>query len=128
VRNPFISVLDRVRDAEVAALPDVARNEFDIADEPRAWCAPVGIVLRLLPNPAGERAGKLVGEALSSPLDDEPEARLPARAHALGCARQFVRALQDAATCRRRDDLIAARRTMKRLQPGLFRAYLGHEP
>jgi tetratricopeptide (TPR) repeat protein len=128
VRNPFASALDRVRDAEVAALADVAKNEFDIADEPRAWCAPVGMVLRVLPNPAGERQRTLLTDALCSPLDDEPEARLPARAHALELARQFVRALHDAAICRCRDDLIAARRTMKRLQPGLFRAYLEHRP
>lgn len=128
VRNPYAGALDRVRDADIAALPDVALSELDIADEPRAWCAPVGMVMGVLPSVPGER----LRQALDSPPepgeDHQPGARAPERALALERARQFVRALQDATTCHGRDDLMAARRTMKRLQPALFRVYLGQEP
>lgn len=52
LEDPFDAALRDVRDAEVRALPGVARIELEIDDEPEAWAAPAGILTGVLPWPA----------------------------------------------------------------------------
>lgn len=115
LRDPFDMAVDRARDSDVACLPDVARYDFDITDEPVAWCAPAGMVTGVLPRVAPEALQRFC--ACDGAAD---------RTAALERARGFVRALHEAGDrSRGRDAIIAARRRMKQLQPGLFREYLG---
>lgn len=121
LRDPFDPALAAARDDAVRALPDVARDELDIEDEPTAWSAPVGIVTGVLPRPAAPGA--------CSPAEAAPPCapRSPLQQQALDRARRFVEALTAAsAHAQRRDGegVIEARRTMKRLAPTLFAEYL----
>jgi hypothetical protein len=97
--DPHDVLWDDLRDDEVRALPDRARYEFELDDDPVAWSAPVGVVCGILP--AASRTGPL-----------EPPA-----AAAVGRARAFVEAAA-------RSDHIDRRREMRRLAPTLLAEYL----
>ncbi len=117
VLDPFDAALAAVRDEEVRALPDVARDELEIEDEPRAWSAPVGVVTGVLPSPAS------LPRAALAPA--QPGGRTAGEQQALAAARAFVQALADAASPEGRGaGAIEVRRTMKRLSPPLFAAYM----
>jgi hypothetical protein len=120
--NPFDSAFAFVRDLEVRALPDVARDEFEIEEAPEAWSAPVGILTGLLPSPAVLDAS-LYGPQAADRADRE---HCFARREALVRVRRFVGALAVAlsASRAREGSFIEARRAMKQLCPTLFTAYL----
>jgi hypothetical protein len=114
--DPYHAYFERIRDHEVRALPDVARYELEIEDEPRAWSAAAGMVTGVLP---------IVRDAREVP---GPGAGAPA-SEALVRSRAFAVALTNASTARARGDrqgVIAARRAMRQLAPALFAAYLEH--
>lgn len=121
LRDPFDRARCWVRDSEIRSLPDMARHEFDIAEEPIAWCAPVGMVTGVLPS---------LPMNVAMPMDHrgtQPGDRgvTVARRVALMHARSFVAALQQAGVPGLdRRAVVEARRIMKQLQPILFRAYL----
>ena len=79
-----------------------------------AWCAPAGILLGVLPRPAPQE---------TPPVAPPPDALSPGRRDALGRARGFVDALV-AVGAARGEAVIERRRTMKRLSPALFAAYM----
>ena len=117
VLDPFDGRLAAVRDDDVRALPDVARDELEIEEEPAAWSAPAGVVTGVLPSPA-----ILPREALAPGL---PGGRTAAEREALERARAFVRALAEAASPEGRGaGAIAVRRAMKAISPALFAAYM----
>ena len=116
--DPYHAYFERIRDQEVRALPDVARFELEIEDEPRAWSAAAGMVTGVLP---------ILPDAHEMPAP-RPGASVPA-SEALVRSRAFAVALTDASTARARGDrqgVIAARRAMRQLAPTLFAAYLEH--
>lgn len=120
--NPFDSAFASVRDLEVRALPDVARDEFEIEEVPEAWSAPVGILTDLLPSPA------VLDPSVYSARE---EARADgehclSRREALARVRRFVAALAVALGASRATEgaVLEARRAMKQLCPTLFAAYL----
>jgi hypothetical protein len=51
--NPYHVYYERIRDQEVRALPEVARYELEIEDDPRAWSAAAGMVTGVLPIQPG---------------------------------------------------------------------------
>jgi hypothetical protein len=109
--DPYDVDWDELGDDDVKALPDIARTELELEDG-RAWAAPVGVVMSVLPvgdppPPPGSRDGV---------LDQQPP---PALEHARGFLRALVRATQD-----RGANAIDARRQMRTLAPRLFAAYL----
>lgn len=120
--DPFDLVLRTARCENVRFLPEVAREEFEIDDEPAAWCAPVGVVTGVLPCPP----------TLAEHLLPQTRASLPEAAseHQKACllrARRFVQAMQrDASLISAADDaaVIEARRTMRELAPTLFAAHM----
>ena len=116
--DPFDAALPTAQDAEIRTLPAVARYEIELEDEPTAWCAPVGIVTGVLPSPAGH----------SSVLLDPPGGPTwtPAQRAASARARAFVGALVNMASLSPGDTgaIIEVRRTMKRLSPALFAAFM----
>jgi hypothetical protein len=98
--DPWGSALAGIPDDEVRGLPDVARTEMGLVEDPVAWAAAVGVVIGALPP--------------------HPPARLPPTANpCLARARRFVAALPAA-----RAGDVDARREMKQLAPQLFDAYL----
>ncbi|WP_434048046.1 MULTISPECIES: hypothetical protein [Sorangium] len=126
--DPFDAALASARDEAVRGLPDVARYELEIEQEPAAWSAPVGIVMGVLPSPVGialdevgsgeavAPGGAVVAQPLSTGQDE-----------ALSRARRFVAALATASSREARrsgEAVIEARRAMKRLAPALFAAYM----
>jgi hypothetical protein len=114
--DPFDPALDGVVDEDVAALPTVAELEVEVEGDPRAWCAPVGIVAGVLPRPR-ERAGDL-------PL---PTQVSPDRLAALVRARQFVDALVRAGSPEvqtTREALLEIRRCMKQASGPVFAWYM----
>ncbi|WP_437728685.1 hypothetical protein [Sorangium sp. So ce861] len=127
--DPFDASLASARDEAVRGLPDVARYELEIEDEPAAWSAPVGIVTGVLPPPLGiasvpDEVGA-GGAAASGGAPERP--RSPAQDEALSKARRFVAALAAASSREARlsgEAVIEARRAMKRLAPALFAAYM----
>jgi hypothetical protein len=114
--DPFDPAFDGVADEDVRGLPFLAELEAEVDGDPRAWCAPVGIVAGILPRPR----------------DPTSELPMPADASAaqsalLARAREFVDALVRAASPdveRSREALIEARRCMKRASSPLFAWYL----
>jgi len=117
--DPFDLALDGVTDEDVAALPTVAELEVEVDGDPRAWCAPVGIVAGVLPRPR-ERIGDL-------PL---PTTISPDRAAALVRARQFVDALVRAGAPEvgsSREALLEIRRCMKGASGPMFAWYIAHQ-
>jgi hypothetical protein len=116
--DPYHAYFERIRDQEVRTLPDVARFELEIEDEPRAWSAAAGMVTGVLP---------ILPDARAMPAP-RPEDGAPA-SEALVRSRAFAVALTNASTARARGDrqgVIAARRAMRQLAPTLFAAYLEH--
>jgi hypothetical protein len=111
--DPFDPALSGICDDEVRTLPDRVRYGLDIGDEPAAWSAPAGIVEGALPRPAQGEARALgrIREDLS--LE---------RREALARSHAFVEALATAGAPH--SDAIETRRTMKRLCPQLFEAYM----
>jgi hypothetical protein len=120
--DPFDPALATARDVAVRELPDVARHDLEIEDDPTAWAAPVGLVLGVLPRAPAPGAPPL------TPADLPDPPRSPEQLAALARARTFFEAFALASSRDLRHDndaVIAARRTMKRLAPTLFEAYLG---
>lgn len=120
--DPFDAAFASVRDPEVRALPDIARDEFEIEEAPEAWSAPVGIVTGILPPPA-------VLDASAYSAQEEEQAggeHCLKRRQALMSAKRFVGALAVAlgVSRAREGSLLEARRAMKQLCPTLFAAYL----
>jgi hypothetical protein len=114
--DPFDPALRTARDEAVRALPGAARYEIEIEDEPDAWSAPVGIVVGVLARPAPDEVQAM------SPL---AEGLSPPRREALTRARGFVEVLATlGATRPGTEATIELRRTMKRLSPRLFAAYM----
>jgi tetratricopeptide (TPR) repeat protein len=114
--DPYHAYFERIRDQEIRALPDVARFELEIEDEPRAWSAAAGMVTGVLP------LGPDACDMRATDLD----AGSP-RSEALAHARAFAAALMEASTARARGDqsgVVAARRAMRQLAPTLLAAYL----
>jgi hypothetical protein len=114
--NPYHPYFERIRDQEVRALPEVARYELEMEDDPRAWSAAAGMVTGILPIHPGAH------EVCAS----KPDPGVPA-SDALARARAFAAALGEAFTARASGDqhaVIAARRAMRQLAPTLFAAYL----
>ncbi|XXX81952.1 hypothetical protein WMF30_24645 [Sorangium sp. So ce134] len=127
LRDPFDAALASARDEAVRGLPDVARYELEIEDEPAAWAAPVGIVTGVLPPPVGIALDEVVsgGAAASGEAAERPWS--PGQEEALSMARRFVAALAAASSREARrsgEAVIEARRAMKRLAPALFAAYM----
>ncbi|AUX42967.1 uncharacterized protein SOCE26_044070 [Sorangium cellulosum] len=123
LRDPYDAALAAARDEGVRGLPDVARYELEIEEEPRAWSAPVGIVTGVLPPPLGLALDEVVSGA---PLPGGPP-RSPGQEEALARARRFVAALAAASSREARrsgEAVIEARRAMKQLAPALFAAYM----
>ncbi|MGK3983231.1 hypothetical protein WME99_09340 [Sorangium sp. So ce136] len=128
LRDPFDAALASARDEAVRALPDVARYELEIEEEPAAWSAPAGIVMGVLPLSMGfaldevssggaTAPGGAVAERSGSSEQQEARAR----------ARRFVAALATASSREARrsgEAVIEARRAMKQLAPTLFAAYM----
>jgi hypothetical protein len=116
VRDPFDASFDQVADESVRGLPDLAELEAEVDGDPRAWCAPVGIVAGILPRPS----------ASTSELPLPPHASA-AQAAILGRARQFVDALRRAGlpdVHTSRDAVIEDRRRMKQASTPLFAWYM----
>ncbi|XXY49523.1 hypothetical protein WME91_00010 [Sorangium sp. So ce269] len=128
LRDPFDAVLASARDEAVRGLPDVARYEIEIEEEPAAWSAPVGIVTGVLPPPVGialDEVGSGEAVAPGGAVVEQPWS--PGQAEALAQARRFVAALAAASSREARrsgEAVIEARRVMKRLAPALFAAYM----
>jgi len=117
LHDPFDAAFDAIADADVRALPDVAELEAEVDSDPRAWCAPVGMIAGILPRP-----NELTGE-LPMPADAGAE-----KLAALARAREFVDALVRAGAPdvhKNRDALLDARRCMKRASAPLFAWYMG---
>ncbi|WP_437664235.1 hypothetical protein [Sorangium sp. So ce1182] len=128
LRDPFDAALASARDEAVRGLPDVARYELEIEDEPAAWSAPAGIVTGVLPLPLG-----IALDEVSSGGADVPGGAVAERSgsseqqEALARARRFVAALATASSREARrsgEAVIEARRAMKQLAPTLFAAYM----
>jgi hypothetical protein len=122
LEDPFDAALASVRDVDIRTLPELASEEYEMQDQPAAWCAPVGILSGALPSPAALGDGALSLLTVERALPPVKERR-----EALSRARAFVQALAAASSpaARRDHDLvIEARRAMKRLAPQLFAAYL----
>jgi len=114
--DPFDPALDQAADEDVRGLPYLAEFEVEVDGEPRAWCAPVGIVAGILPRPR-ELAADL-------PL---PSGVAGDRSVLLARARQFVDALVRAGSPdvqRSRESLLEVRRCMKRASAPLFAWYM----
>ena len=112
--DPFDDSFDRVADEDVRALLPIAELEVEVGENPRAWCAPVGIVAGVLPRP-GEPVGEL---PMSGTACSNGE---------LARARQFVDALVRIGSREvqaNRDAVIEARRSMKRASAPLFAWYM----
>jgi hypothetical protein len=115
--DPFDGAFDRVADEDVRGLPSLAELEAEVEGDPRAWCAPVGIIAGVLARPR-------------EPLGDRP---LPAGASADGAlarARDFVDALVSVGSPHvpaDRDAVIEARRRMKRASAPLFAWYMARQ-
>ncbi|WP_437760200.1 hypothetical protein [Sorangium sp. So ce1389] len=128
LRDPFDAALASARDEAVRALPDVARYELEIEDEPAAWSAPAGIVTGVLPLPVGIALDDVSSEAAAAPGGAAVERSGSAeQEEALRRARRFVAALATASSREARrsgEAVIEARRAMKRLAPALFAAYM----
>jgi hypothetical protein len=115
--DPFDRALGAVRDDDVRVLPDVARDEIGIEDVPAAWSAPVGVITRVLPWPAGLSQELILAAAPARRTDEEQRAMEQARA--------FVEALvASASPAGRGPEAIEVRRRMKRISPPLFAAYM----
>lgn len=117
--DPFDPALDGVADEEVAALPTVAELEVEVGGDPRAWCAPVGIVAGVLPRP-----GELTG-GLPTPNNASPD-----KLAVLVRARQFVDALVRAGSPEvqtSREALLETRRCMKRASGPVFAWYMARQ-
>ena len=98
-------------------LPDVARDEIGIEDVPAAWSAPVGVVIGVLPWPAGLSRELTLAAAPARWTVEEQQAMDQARA--------FVEALVESASpAGRGAGTIEVRRRMKRISPRLFAAYM----
>ncbi|WP_437840778.1 hypothetical protein [Sorangium sp. So ce1153] len=128
LRDPFDAALASARDEAVRALPDVARYELEIEDEPAAWSAPAGIVTGLLPLPVGIALDEVSSGGADVPGGAAVErSRSAEQEEALGRARNFVAALATASSREARrsgEAVIEARRAMKQLAPALFAAYM----
>jgi hypothetical protein len=120
LQNPFDAAFARVRDEEVRTLPQVARYELEIEEDPRAWSAPVGVVTGVFFRPALFPQIPGPGEPADSPAH-------PAEREALRHAREFLAALDRAAGADRAG-VLESRRAMKALSPKLFAAYLERRP
>ncbi|WP_437682896.1 hypothetical protein [Sorangium sp. So ce131] len=127
LRDPYDAALAAARDEGVRGLPDVARYELEIEEEPRAWSAPVGIVTGVLPPPLGIALDEVASGAQPAPGESGGPPRSPGQEEAVARARRFVAALAAASSREARrsgEAVIEARRTMKRLAPALFAAYM----
>ncbi|WP_437931948.1 hypothetical protein WMF37_22745 [Sorangium sp. So ce291] len=127
LRDPFDAALASARDEAVRGLPDVARYELEIEDEPAAWSAPVGIVTGVLPLPLGIALDEVSSGGAGAPGRAVAGRPGSSEEEALGRARRFVAALATASSREARrsgEAVIEARRAMKRLAPALFAAYM----
>jgi|HubBroStandDraft_1064217.scaffolds.fasta_scaffold02579_8 tetratricopeptide (TPR) repeat protein len=117
--DPFDAAFDCVADEEVARLPYLAEFEVEVDGDPRAWCAPVGIVAGVLPRPR-EVAGEL---PMPSNVSQD-------RLSMLGRARQFVDGLVRAGwpdVRMSREALLETRRCLKRASAPLFMWYMARQ-
>ncbi len=117
--DPFDVRFEAVIDDDVRCLPDLAKNEFGILEEPAAWAAPVGVLTDTLP-------ARLPGMASGEERAANGAGWSAAQFDGLGRARAFLDALDRAGSgsAADRSHVIEARRTMKRLAPALFEAYM----
>jgi hypothetical protein len=119
ILDPFDAAFDQIADAEVRELPYLAEYEVEVDGDPRAWCAPVGIVAGILPRPFE------ACRALPAPAGTSPE-----RAALLSRARDFVDALVRAGSAemqKSRESVLENRRSMKKACAPLFIWYMGRQ-
>ncbi len=109
--DPFDAALGDACDEAVRGLPAVVRYQIEIDDEAEAWCAPAGVLKGVFPRPSPEDVPPLLPTA---------EALPPRRREALDRARAFVAALAASGSA----PVVEVRRTLKRLSPQLFAAYM----
>lgn len=112
--DPTMVDLGRLADPEVAAIPSVAENEYEVPGSSLDWVAAVGTVEGVFPVPAATLPG-IGGGADAHPSDDSP-------------GRSFYRYLLEERSARSHEERIAARRKMKQLCPSLLAVYLGTSP
>ena len=111
---PFDDAFDRVADEDVRGLLPLAELEVEVDGNPRAWCAPVGIVAGVLSRP-GEPVGELSMPGTASSNGE------------IARARNFVDALVRIGSPevqRDREAVVEARRCMKRASAALFAWYM----
>lgn len=119
VLNPFDSLFEQIADAEVRELPYLAEYEVEVDGDPRAWCAPVGIVAGILPRPFETCRELPVPAGMSAES-----------AVLLGKARDFVDGLVRVASAdvqRSRDSVLESRRIMKSASASLFAWYMARQ-
>jgi hypothetical protein len=132
--DPFDPALALVKNPAVRALPDAARDEFEIEEAPEAWSAPVGVLTGVLPPPTvlGPDVYSESGadEEHPSSIGEREGAEDFSNWEAVRRARQFIRALVAASSAAKPhgDAILDARRAMKRLCPTLFAAYMRRVP
>ena len=104
--DPAAVLVERIADAAVLHLRDLARHEYELGEPMAAWMPAVGIVERIfsLPQPL-----------LPSLQPELPETPAP---------RTFVELIARERGCRSLDERVVVRRRMKTLAPLLFGAYL----
>ncbi|MCC6216669.1 MAG: tetratricopeptide repeat protein [Polyangiaceae bacterium] len=106
VDGPGDIALERVADATVSGLVELARDPYELPEPAVEWVPAVGVVERVFPLPQPPLPGVLAEPALRPPLEWL----------ALIARERSARAL---------DDRVEIRRRMKQLAPLLFEAYLG---
>ena len=117
-RDPFdVQAVSAILDREIAELPDIARYEMELDPHPEAWSAPLGMITGVFQIPRQAPSFAPTGGAA---------ARSPEQLDVLTSAQAFIAALVAAEIAAPTEPPIAARRSMKRLQPRLFAAYLEH--
>ncbi len=119
--NPYDVDLASAGDSDVQELPSIVRDRFEIDEEPLAWCAATGVVIGLFHLP-------MVEEDTAAAEPQQTSTHPPERAAALRSSEDFLAALAASRRHKNAADLLAARRTMKRLQPSLFHAVMGRPP
>lgn len=118
--DPYDVDFEAIGDPAVSALPGVARDHFEIAEEPLAWCAAVGVV-------TGALELGLFGAPEAAAPPPPAEGLLPARRDALARAAAFLLAFSRSRmrSVHGEAAVLDARRAMKALQPALFDAVMG---
>ncbi|HRI68196.1 MAG TPA: hypothetical protein PK156_28395 [Polyangium sp.] len=117
LRDPFHDAAQNLRDDVVRSLPEIARYEIGIEEEPLAWAAPVGMVVGVLPRPTDATLEYEGAECTCTSTQRE----------ALQRARKFAVLLMKISQSNARKDAdlqIELRREMKNSCPELFQVLL----